>query len=491
MTDTPKIAQAESRKSIHIVGICGVATSALAIAFHKKGYFVTGSDKGFYPPVSTALEDVHIPFYAGWHPEKITELHHTSPKSLPDFIVAGGSGTSLSNPEIIFAKEHGVKILSFAQALGEFFIKKNSIVTVGTWGKTTTSAILSYIFLQANINPSYFTGGLSLSHDTGALSDSDWSIVEGDEYQAAIWDRQPKFAYYAPTHLLLTSVSWDHADLYPTEKAYFDTFEKLVAKIPHTGVIVYCTDNAGAVTTVAKARPLCPTVTYGKKAATEPQPNYYYHNISHTKQGISFSITHNNETFELYSPMLGIYNADNITGCFAMAHQAGITPDVIINAIAGFKGIKRRLERRYEGPVTVLDCHAPTPEKASSILESIRDVYHDKIISIFEPNIGGRQRNSIAQYDDAFKNTDYLYLPRFTKTKIDPNETDRPLEAPELAVYISKRHTHVIYNEDDSALIDTAIAQAKEGDVIAFLGSHGFRGMIEDTIMKLGAKYKK
>ena len=472
----------QNKKHIHVIGICGVATSALAIAFHKKGWTVSGSDKGFYPPVSTALENAGIPFYAGWHPEKMI-----SPEmgGVPDFVVAGGSGTSASNPELTYAREHAIPVLAFAEALGKFFIKKNSIVTVGTWGKTTTSAILSYILLKADMKPSYFTGGLSLSHDTGELSDSDWSVVEGDEYQTAIWDKKPKFAYYSPTHLLLTSVSWDHADLYPTEQAYFDEFKKLIAKIPTNGLIVSCADDAGIKKVIGAAT--CKVVTYGKDGA-----DYSYHNVFPTKKGIFFKIDKKTtgETFSIESPMLGRFNVENIAGCFAMASEIGIASAKIIEAIASFKGIKRRLEKRFEGEVTLLDCHAPTAEKAQSVLESIREVYDKKIVVVYEPNIGGRQRESIAKYDNAFAKADLVVIPRLTKLKIaaesaTDNTPEKPLEGNELANCISKTHKKVAYVEDDATVVEKITAEAKTGDVIAFLGSHGFRGMIEETIAKL------
>jgi UDP-N-acetylmuramate: L-alanyl-gamma-D-glutamyl-meso-diaminopimelate ligase len=467
------------QKRVHIIGICGVATSALAIAFHKKGWKVSGSDKGFYPPVSTALEQAGIPFYAGWHPEKMI-----SPEmgGVPDFVVAGGGGTSASNPELMYARENKIEVLAFAEALGKFFIKKNSIVTVGTWGKTTTSAILSYILLQAGMKPSYFTGGISLSHDTGELSDSDWSVVEGDEYQTAIWDKKPKFAYYAPTHLLLTSVSWDHADLYPTEETYFNEFKNLVGTIPPAGLIVSCADDAGIKKVIDAAK--CKVVTYGKDG------DYSYHNVFPTKKGIFFKIDKKTtgETFSIESPMLGRFNVENIAGCFAMTSEIGIEPAKIIAAIAGFKGIKRRLEKRFEGEVTLLDCHAPTAEKAQSILESIREVYDKKIIAVYEPNIGGRQRESIAKYNDAFAKADLVVIPRLTKLKIaEPGtpEIEKQLEGSELAEYISKTHKNVVYIEDDKTVVTNIVAEAKPGDVIAFLGSHGFRGMIEETVSKL------
>jgi UDP-N-acetylmuramate: L-alanyl-gamma-D-glutamyl-meso-diaminopimelate ligase len=203
-------------KHIHFIGICGVATSALAIAFHNAGYKVTGSDKGFFPPVSDELEKHKINFYAGWHPENMGN---------PDFVVVGtASGTQ--NPETNFAKENNIPIYSYPEAIGKFFVKEYSIVTTGTWGKTSSTALLSFIFEQAKLNPSYMFGGISLSHESSAkLTDTKYSIFEGDEYKSSPTDTTPKFVYYKPTHLLLSAVSWDHADLYPTEESYFNVFK--------------------------------------------------------------------------------------------------------------------------------------------------------------------------------------------------------------------------------------------------------------------------
>jgi len=450
---------------IHIVGICGVATSALAIAFQKKGWKVTGSDKGFFPPVSTELEKHKISFYAGWHPENI---------GLPDIIMMGGVGTSPSNPEIMYAKEKNIPVFAYAEILEKYFIKKNSIVTAGTWGKTTSSSLLSFILIEAGMDPSYFTGGLSLSHDTGALSDSNWSVVEGDEYQVSISDKRPKFIYYSPTHLLLTSVSWDHADLYPTEADYFKVFEDLIAK---TKIIVACNDDEG----VKKVLNGKKAITYGKTA----EADYFYHDVQHTKNGLSFIITSKGINYSVASPMLGRFNAENIAGAFAMATEIGIAPERIITAIKGFKGIKRRFEKRFEGKVTLLDCHAPTAEKAASVLESIREVYDKKIVAIYEPNIGGRQRNSSHMYDGSFKNTDVVIIPRLTKLKVT-DDAEKPMEGNELTVTITKTQPNTKYIEDDTELVKTAVSEVKnEGDVIVFLGSHGFRGMIEEVITSL------
>lgn len=472
-------------KHIHIIGIAGVATSAIAIAFHKIGWKVTGSDKGIFPPVSTELEKHKIDFYVGWHPEKII----VSGKK-PDIIMTGGSGTSPNNPEVIFAKENNISVYDYPKVLEDYFIKNNSIVTVGTWGKTTSSSLLSYILIQAKMDPSYFTGGLSLSHDTGAISTGDWSVVEGDEYQVSISDKRPKFVYYHPSHLLLTSVSWDHADLYPTEESYFKVFHELVEK---PKLIVACNDDVGVNSVLANdlsGRKVGgdeikngdkKIVTYGKT----PQADYSYHSIVHTKQGLSLKIKNGENEYEIKSPMLGRFNAENITGAFAMAVEIGIKPEIAIQAITDFKGIKRRFEKRFEGDVTVMDCHAPTAEKASSILESTREVYDKKIIAIYEPNIGGRQRSSSSMYDNAFNNADMVIIPRLSPLKVAEGDIERPMEGDELAQTIAQTHKNVVYIGDDTELVRVAKDTAKKGDIIVFLGSHGFRGMIEETVKSL------
>jgi UDP-N-acetylmuramate: L-alanyl-gamma-D-glutamyl-meso-diaminopimelate ligase len=481
-----KSAQIQLPKHIHIIGICGVATSALAIAFHEKGVKVTGSDKGFFPPVSTELEKHGIDFYAGWHPEKIGK---------PDFVMIGGTGTSPNNPETIYAKENKIPAYSYAKVLQRYFIKKNSIVVTGTWGKTTSSAILSFILVQAGMRPSYFTGGLSLSHPTGSLSDSNWSVVEGDEYQVSISDRRPKFVYYSPTHLLLTSVSWDHADLYPTEKDYFDAFKKLVKEVPESGLIVACIDDAGVnkvmQSTSARADRKAKIVTYGK----DESANYCFHSVTYTKKGLHFQLSNRDICYEVVSPMLGRFNVENITGAFAMAHAIGIPTDKIIQAIKDFKGIKRRFEKRLDGDVTksgvtVLDCHAPTPEKAASVLASVREVYGEKIIAIYEPNIGGRQRETESKYDNAFKDADMVLIPRLTKLKVNnekgvdktSKEAAAPMEGPELTQVIMKTCKNVDYMDSDDQLVAFLKSKANKDDAIVFLGSHGFRGMIEEVV---------
>ena len=464
-------------KHIHVIGICGVATSALAIAFHTAGVKVTGSDKGFFPPVSTELEKHGISFYAGWHPEKMIE------NGVPDLVViTTASGTQ--NPETLYVKEHAIPHLGYMEVFGKYFIREHSIVATGTWGKTSLTALLSCILEKAGLNPSYMFGGVSLSHDSSAqLTTSSYSVFEGDEYKSSPTDTTPKFFYYKPTHLLLTAVSWDHADLYPTEESYFDVFKKLIAGIPKDGLIVANADQA-KVTELLKDYSY-KKVTYGKSVA-----DYVFGDIKQSKNGIDFTISHAGKIYKIHSPMIGAFQAENITGDFAMAESIGIGPDIIIEAIAQFKGLKRRLEKRLDGElsesgVTVFDDIAHSAEKATSVLENVKKIYSGKIFAIFEPNIGGRSRESNIKYDTAFKDADYVLVPRLTKLKVTDDELGQPMEGDELAEIIKKTQPHTEYIADDTTLVDYLISHAKKGDCIVFLGSHGFRGMIEETVKKL------
>ena len=462
-------------KHVHVIGICGVATSALAIAFKDAGVTVTGSDKGFFPPVSTELEKHNISFYAGWHPEKMTE------GGIPDVIIVGTASGS-NNPETLYAKEHAIPMYSFAEAIGTFFSKKNSIVCAGTWGKTSSSALLSHILIHAQFKPTYMFGGVSLSHEASAqLTDSEWSVFEGDEYKSGPTDPTAKFFYYKPTHLLLSAVSWDHADLYPTEESYFQTFTKLLATIPQHGFIVGCADHMGAMNLLNNFTGK--KILYGHEGAKDA--TYTYSNVIQAQHGLDLEIQNQTNHWHIHSPMLGTYQAENITGCFAMAMELGVSAEKIVEAIGSFQGLKRRLEKRLDGDISVFDDIAHSPEKASSVLHTLRQIYEGKIITIFEPNIGGRERESAGKYDNAFKNSDIVIIPRLTKLKVAQDAKDQPMEGSELAQVIMRTHANVVYIEDDGALVSFLQSQTKKGDVIAFLGSHGFRGMIEETVKRL------
>ncbi len=466
-------------KHIHFIGICGVAMSALAIAFHKKGYTVTGSDVGFYPPVSTHLEESGISYYAGWHPERVLEpiVAHGAES---DLIVIVGNVAGSTNPEWQYVQEHKLTYLSYPEAVAQFFVREHSIVTAGTYGKTTSATLLTWILQKAGFDPSYMFGGLTTDPLPAAtITESMWSVLEGDEYKSSRWDNRPKFAHYKPTHLLLTGISWDHVDVYPTEASYFEAFRTLVTSLPTHGLLVANGDDQRVhdLATTYQGK----TIFYGKTDASDVQ----FHDVHQTIDGLTFTITDKGGSYHVKSHLLGEYQASNITGCFSLAKAIGVPSEKIVQAIASFQGIKRRLETRHKGDVTVFDDIAHSPAKAASVLHTLRAFTKGKLVAVFEPNSGNREKNAIPQYTHAFRDADVVVIPRLTKIKIDARKKDVPMDGSVLASIIAETHPQVRYIDDDSTLVTYLTEATQKNDTIVFLGSHGFRGMIEETVQKL------
>lgn len=456
-------------RHIHFIGICGVAMSALAIAFHKRGYKVTGSDKGFYPPVSTYLKEAGISYYPGWHPEKMTADGN------PDLVIVGNVAGS-KNPEWLYVQAHHLDYLSYPEVLGKFFIKDTSIVCAGTYGKTTSSSLLAWMFLEAEKDPNYMFGGISRNNiPAAALTDSNISIMEGDEYKSARWDNGAKFFHYKPTHLLLTSVVWDHADVYPTEADYDAAFRKLVSGVPTDGLLVLSAKVVHEKPAVKDAAS-CRVVTYGKTDDND----YQYKDVTTSEDGVRFTIVHGKVEYHIHTAELGDYMADNMTGCFALAHEMGMTPEDIVHGLETYKNIKRRLERRNTGAVHIFDDIAHSPKKAEAVLRSLQKTFEGKLIAVFEPNSGNRQVEAIPGYDNTFVDADTVIIPRLSRIKRDLSKP-APLDGDGLAEIIRNSHEDVRYIEDDDALVAQLKEMTSPGDVIVFLGSHGFRGMIDDT----------
>lgn len=458
-------------KHIHFIGICGVAMSALAIALHNKGYKITGSDKGFYPPVSDYLKHAGVSYYPGWHPEKMVA------EGKPDLVVVGNVAGS-HNPEWQYVQEHTLEYVSYPELLAKEFIKKHSIVCAGTYGKSTSTAILQWILSSADMDPTYMFGGVSCADiPSAALTDSNWSIMEGDEYKSSRWDDCAKFYHYKPTHLLLTSTVWDHADVYPTRDSYIKAFSDLL-EMAKDGVRVVSEKVSQHEPTLVEG---LEAIRYGKGKHND----YSFDQVKTNRDGTSFMIHHADKSWIVQIPHLGAYMADNMTGCFALAHQIRIAPEVIVAALASFPNIKRRLERRLDGDILILDDIGHSPEKARAVLKSVQAITPGKVWAIFEPNTGNRQQISIPQYEGAFVSADHVIVPRLSKLKIDASKKQAPLDGAELAEVIGRSHTDARYIEDDSELIDSVTSAVSAGDTIIFLGSHGFRGMIEEMVRTL------
>ncbi|HEY6225567.1 MAG TPA: Mur ligase domain-containing protein, partial [Verrucomicrobiae bacterium] len=218
-------------RSVHFVGICGTAMASAAAAMKEKGFTVTGSDQNVYPPMSTFLADRGIMVMNGYAE---TNLDHK-----PDLVVIGNA-ISRGNPEAEITLEKKLRYCSLPELLKEFFIRrKRSLVVTGTHGKTTTTSLLTWVFENAGLNPSFLIGGIPTNLGQGArFTDSEWFIIEGDEYDTAFFDKRSKFVHYLPEVVIINNVEFDHADIFENLAVIQTSFKRLINLVPRNGLLL-------------------------------------------------------------------------------------------------------------------------------------------------------------------------------------------------------------------------------------------------------------
>src|SRR5262252_6303659 len=217
--------------SVHFTGICGTAMASAAAAMKDKGFTVTGSDQNVYPPMSTFLASRHIEVMNGYAERNLAHK--------PDLVVIGNA-VSRGNPEAEYVLDHKLRYCSLPELLKEFFIRgKRSIVVSGTHGKTTTTSLLTWVFEHNGLNPGYLIGGIPLNLGQGArFTDSDWFIIEGDEYDTAFFDKRSKFIHYQPEIGIVNNLEFDHADIFEDLEAIKRSFSHFIRLIPRNGLLL-------------------------------------------------------------------------------------------------------------------------------------------------------------------------------------------------------------------------------------------------------------
>src|SRR5947209_18399358 len=218
-------------RSIHFVGICGTAMASTAAAMQEKGVKVTGSDQNVYPPMSTFLAERKIDVISGYAEQNLAHK--------PDLIVIGNA-ISRGNPEAEYALDHKLRYCSLPELLKEFFIRgRRSLVVSGTHGKTTTTALLTWVFEHSGLNPSYLVGGLPNNLGQGArFTNSEWFIIEGDEYDTAFFDKRSKFVHYLPEVAIINNLEFDHADIFENLESVKTSFKHFIRLIPLIGLLL-------------------------------------------------------------------------------------------------------------------------------------------------------------------------------------------------------------------------------------------------------------
>jgi UDP-N-acetylmuramate: L-alanyl-gamma-D-glutamyl-meso-diaminopimelate ligase len=443
---------------IHILGIAGTMTAPLAVALKKKGHLITGSDqKKIYPPISTLLKKANI------------EINSSKINSTIDLVIVGSSFSSFKKTKEEFTqiKKLNIKYISASKFVSQNLIKENSILIAGTYGKTTISSLISWIFHQSKLNPNYMLGGKNINRFPSTnISPSNWSIVEADESIHGL-DTQAKFLYYPVKFLLLTSADWEHKDSYPKEFENFNAFKKLITNIPKDGILLI--NSKGFQTKELSLYTNSKIITYNSSNS-----DYYLKKIKIKKNHTILSIRTPRNTIQVKTKLIGQFNFENILAAVAMADNLKINQTNIKKAISTFKGIKRRLEKiANKKNILIFDDFAQSSNRIKSTLQAINFHFPKKNIKVlYQPHASFIQhKKSLIDFKNAFDLASEIILSKLSYTNnINKNERTTVKDFKNI---IGKKITYIPIKQD---IISFYQQNLKKGDILINMSSGGFSG---------------
>ncbi|HYM20305.1 MAG TPA: UDP-N-acetylmuramate:L-alanyl-gamma-D-glutamyl-meso-diaminopimelate ligase [Candidatus Kapabacteria bacterium] len=452
---------------IYFIGICGTAMGNGALLMRELGYDVAGSDENVYPPMSELLATSGIQVFSGYLAEHF--------KKKPDLVVIGNA-MSRGNAEVEFVLNERLPYTSLAELLKRFVIQgKESVVVSGTHGKTTTSALTAWTFETAGLEPNFLVGGVLENFGKGyqARPESNYVILEGDEYDTAFFDKRSKFLHYLPTTLIINNIEFDHADIFSSLDEIKLSFRRLVNLVPQNGVVIANGDDANVRDSIAAS--LAPVETFGISSDDDWQAK----NIIYGDRTSSFDVVHHGKkeaTLEV--SLLGEFNVRNALAVTIAARHHDISYDDIQKAFASFKNVKRRLEFKgeYDG-VKVYDDFAHHPTAIRETLKAFRTKYPmQRIIAIFEPRSNTTRRNIFQkELAECFADANVVFISQIARLNLLA-ESER-LD-PEKAMSDIRGQGKEAYYLPDAEAISSKVSEiAKKGDVIIVMSNGGFGGI--------------
>jgi UDP-N-acetylmuramate: L-alanyl-gamma-D-glutamyl-meso-diaminopimelate ligase len=470
-------------KHIHVIGIAGSAMSPLAGMLREQGFHVTGSDAGVYPPASTLLDSLGISIF---HKFDAANL-----KPVPDLVVVGNI-IARGNPELEEVLDRKLPYRSLPETLEEFFLPgKHSIVVSGTHGKTTTTAMLAWIFHVAGRKPNFLVGGVAENFGKSyGLEGGDEFILEGDEYETAIWDRGPKFFHYHPDDLIITSLEYDHADIYPDFDVYQLAFKRLVNLVPRSGRVVIWgdTEDSGPALRHAAEKAFCPVETYGFSS----QNDWIASEVAADGQGMRYRVTYRGKAFgEFVLAASGRHNVLNALAATAIAHRRGIPTDVLAEALKTFRSVKRRMDVKgeVEGILVVDDfAHHPTAVKAT--IDAARNRWPDRRMwAILEPRSNSMRRKIFQEtLPKALALADRVVLGGVFRSQ--QLGDDNRLSPDSVAESVRELGKDARAFEGADKIAEYLAAEAKQGDLMLIMSNGSFDGLCDKLLKKLSLTHQ-
>jgi UDP-N-acetylmuramate: L-alanyl-gamma-D-glutamyl-meso-diaminopimelate ligase len=462
------------REALYFLPIGGTAMAPLAGMLHEAGHRVEGVDSQLYPPMSTLLEDLGIPVRLGFDPEQI-------PSHIDRIII--GNAVPRTNPEVVAILERRLAHLSQAEAVAHYVLARGlqGLVVAGTHGKTTTTAMLAWILETTGSDPSYLIGGLPRWNARGfRLGGGPHLVIEGDEYNAAFFDRGPKFLHYRPHIFLLGPVEFDHADLYPDLDAVMTAFRAGTALVPRHGAVVVNTWSAIAVSCCRDAT--APLIRVGPDSdcalrlrSWDPRP-----------EGSTAELDWRGQDLHLDLPMAGLHNIQNASMAVAAAIVSGVSPESAAAAMRTFPGVMRRMEVVGEAAgVTVVDDFAHHPTALAVTIAAARQRWPDRrLVIAFEPrSLTAARRSSQKDYLEALSTADVaLMAAPYHRDRLEP---EKVLDRATLADGLRTRGVVPLMPDDGEDPVSHLQKILVAGDVVVGCSSGDFAGFHRKLIAAL------
>ncbi len=476
----PPVPDSHSIRNVYLIGICGTGMGSLAGLFREAGFQVSGSDLAAYPPMSTRLRELGIPVHEGFDPGRLDPA--------PDLVIVGNACTP-THVEASFARERHLVQQSLPEALAHFFLRdRRPLVVAGTHGKTTTTGLLVHLLQSAGEDPGYLVGGiLAGSGSSYASGRGRHFVVEGDEYDSAYFDKRPKFLHYRPASAIVTSIEFDHADIYEGLDDYRQAFETFVALLPADGLLVLHGDDPAvrdlARTSAARVR------TYGLDTPCDVTAAQ----IGSGPDGQAFDLVVAGETLtRLFLPMSGRHNLLNTLAACTIALDEGVSPGQLRAGLSSFKGLKRRQEIRGDvAGILVVDDFAHHPTAVRETIRAIRQRWPGRrLVAVFEPRSNSSRRKVFeSAYGDAFIEADAVFL-----SAPPMRHNDRPedfMDVAALADRVNSGGVPVVVGPDADALLPQIRAFLRPGDVALFMSNGGFGNIHQRLIEALAEDHQK
>ncbi|MCO6509184.1 MAG: UDP-N-acetylmuramate:L-alanyl-gamma-D-glutamyl-meso-diaminopimelate ligase [Aridibacter famidurans] len=463
----------------HLIGICGTAMASLAGMLQARGHKVTGSDQNVYPPMSTQLESLGIEVMTGYKPGNLDIG--------ADRIIVGNA-ISRGNPEIEEVLNRKLAYFSQAETVKNEFIRgRRSLVVAGTHGKTTTTSIAAWVLETAGFDPSFLVGGVVQNFGASfRVTDSDYFVIEGDEYDTAYFDKKPKFMHYLPEVAIVGNIEFDHADIYRDLTDIKFQFSRLMNLVPANGRLVVGTDSPVVREVLAEMEGKLFTDVHSFGLSEDAK--WRARDLDFSGEKTKFSVFRDGRHWaDFETGLIGEFNVRNCLSVIAAADFWGIAPKTIQKAFATFKSVKRRAEiRGVERGVTVIDDFAHHPTAVGATLEALRQRYGgNRLIAVFEPR-SWSSRLAVFQepYVEAFSKADYVIVAGVYDTST-ASKVGRVLDTGKLIEAVRAKGLPAFNFPDADTIVEHLAPEMREGDIVAVMSNGGFGGIHEKLLASL------